>query len=298
MSKTTEINGFILVDKKEDITSYDVIRKIKKILRELNIKTKIGHAGTLDPFATGLLVIMLGKYTRLSDYVMDAFKVYSGTIDVGVKTDTLDHTGNILKSEKVDEETILKIIDESNLFTGEFMQTPPQYSALKHNGKPLYEYARQGEFVYKESRKIFVKDFEVYKEDDAIKFRTTVSKGTYVRTLIEDYFEKYNSLASLRTLRRESSGAINVNDAIEIDDLNEDNFFDNIILIDDFKNNFDYVELNDDEKSKLYNGIRIETDIADCETLLLKDNGTSFALGKVEDGLIKTICFLGERWNT
>lgn len=295
MLNQTETNGFILIDKPEGITSYDVIRKIKKILRELNIKTKIGHAGTLDPFATGLLVIMLGRYTRLSDYIMDAFKTYSGSIDIGNKTDTADYTGEIIETKEVDEIIINKIISESKDYIGEFMQTPPQYSALKHNGKPLYEYARKGEFVEKAPRKIIVKNFEIYKDKDEIKFITTVSKGTYVRTLIEDYCEKFSLPANLKSLRRISSGDLNVKDAINIDEINIDNFFEKIILIDDIKVNIDVITLNDDDTEKLYNGIRINTNSKDVGTILLKNNDKIFALGKIEDGLIKTICFLGER---
>lgn len=295
MLNQIETNGFILIDKPEGITSYDVIRKIKKILRELGIKTKIGHAGTLDPFATGLLVIMLGKYTRLSDYIMDGFKTYSGTIDIGNRTDTGDYTGEIIESKDIDGDTIDKMIAESTNFVGDFMQIPPQYSALKHNGKPLYEYARKGEFVEKPPREITVRGFNVFKEEAQIKFVTTVSKGTYVRTLIEDYCAKFGILANLKSLRRESSGGITVEDAIDIDDLNVNNFYDKIILLDNMEHDFEAISVDDEGKEKLYNGIRIPTELSDKNPILLQNGEKTFALGKIEDNLIKTICFLGER---
>ncbi|MFR1324134.1 MAG: pseudouridine synthase, partial [Ezakiella massiliensis] len=113
MLEKTSVDGLILIDKAEGITSYDVIRKIKKILKELNIKTKIGHAGTLDPFATGLLVVLLGRYTRLSDYIMDASKVYSGIVDIGNATDTGDLTGEVIESKTVTEDEVNNLIVNS-----------------------------------------------------------------------------------------------------------------------------------------------------------------------------------------
>lgn len=295
MLEKTSVDGLILIDKAEGITSYDVIRKIKKILKDLNIKTKIGHAGTLDPFATGLLVVLLGRYTRLSDYIMDASKIYSGVVDIGNATDTGDLTGNVIESKDVSVEDVDNLVTNSRNYIGDFMQTPPQYSALKHKGKPLYEYARKGEFVHKDPRPIKVTSFEMKKEDDQVTFKTEVSKGTYVRTLVEDYCKEYGIPANLKTLRRESSGSLNLEKAIGIDELNADNFYQSILKIDDIKTSYKKIDLDRDSVDKLYNGIRIESSLEDQGPLLLSNEGKVFALGEIREGLIRTICFLGDK---
>lgn len=295
MLEKTSVDGLILIDKAEGITSYDVIRKIKKILKDLNIKTKIGHAGTLDPFATGLLVVLLGRYTRLSDYIMDASKIYSGVVDIGNATDSGDLTGNVIESKDVSVEDVDNLITNSKDYIGDFMQTPPQYSALKHKGKPLYEYARKGEFIHKDPRPIKVTSFEMKKEDDQVTFKTEVSKGTYVRTLVEDYCKEYGIPANLKTLRRESSGSLNLEKAIGIDELNADNFYQSILKIDDIKTSYKKIDLDRDSVDKLYNGIRIESSLEDQGPLLLSNEGKVFALGEIREGLIRTICFLGDK---
>lgn len=295
MLEKTSVDGLILIDKAEGITSYDVIRKIKKILKELNIKTKIGHAGTLDPFATGLLVVLLGRYTRLSDYIMDASKVYSGIVDIGNATDTGDLTGKVIESKTVPEDEVNNLIVNSINYIGNFMQTPPQYSALKHNGKPLYEYARKGEYVHKDPRPIKVTSFEMKRENGQVTFRTEVSKGTYVRTLVEDYCKEYGVPANLKTLRRESSGSLNLEKAIGIDELNPDNFYQSILKIDDIKTSYERMDLDKDSVDKLFNGIRIESSLEDQGPLLLSSVGKVFALGEIKEGLIRTICFLGDK---
>lgn len=295
MLEKTSVDGLILIDKAEGITSYDVIRKIKKILKELNIKTKIGHAGTLDPFATGLLVVLLGRYTRLSDYIMDASKVYSGIVDIGNATDTGDLTGEVIESKTVTEDEVNNLIVNSINYIGNFMQTPPQYSALKHNGKPLYEYARKGEYVHKDPRPIKVTSFEMKRENCQVTFRTEVSKGTYVRTLVEDYCKEYEVPANLKTLRRESSGSLNLEKAIGIDELNPDNFYQSILKIDDIKTSYKRMDLDKDSVDKLFNGIRIESSLEDQGPLLLSSVGKVFALGEIKEGLIRTICFLGDK---
>lgn len=295
MLEKTSVDGLILIDKAEGITSYDVIRKIKKILKDLNIKTKIGHAGTLDPFATGLLVVLLGRYTRLSDYIMDASKIYSGVVDIGNATDTGDLTGNVIESKDVSVEDVDNLINNSKDYIGDFMQTPPQYSALKHKGKPLYEYARKGEYVHKDPRPIKVTSFEMKKEDDQVTFKTEVSKGTYVRTLVEDYCKEYGIPANLKTLRRESSGSLNLEKAIGIDELNADNFYQSILKIDDIKTSYKKIDLDRDSVDKLYNGIRIESSLEDQGPLLLSNEGKVFALGEIRESLIRTICFIGDK---
>ena len=228
---------------------------------------------------------------------MDASKVYSGIVDIGNATDTGDLTGKVIESKTVPEDEVNNLIVNSINYIGDFMQTPPQYSALKHNGKPLYEYARKGEYVHKDPRPIKVTSFEMKRENGQVTFRSEVSKGTYVRTLVEDYCKEYGVPANLTTLRRESSGSLNLEKAIGIDELNPDNFYQSILKIDDIKTSYKRMDLDKDSVDKLFNGIRIESSLEDQGPLLLSSQGKVFALGEIKEGLIRTICFLGDKWN-
>lgn len=284
-----EINGILLIDKEEGITSYDVIRKIKKILRELDKKTKIGHAGTLDPFATGLLVVLLGKYTRLSDYIMDGKKTYTGTIKLGISTDTGDYTGKIIKKCEIDDFDINILKENTELFIGEIMQTPPKFSALKIDGKPMYKYAREGIEVSKKARAITVYDLII--GDDIPSFKATVSKGTYIRTLIEDYCNHFHMPSHLLSLRRIQSGSFNVDNAIKSSEIGVNNFFDNILSIDEIPLNYEIIDVSCDEEVKLRNGINIIVNSEDQSPVFIRSDGI-FALGKIVDNKLSTICFL------
>lgn len=284
-------DGILLVNKKKGMTSYDVIRKIKFAFKEMDIKTKIGHSGTLDPFAEGLLIVLLGKYTRMSDYLMDLEKTYSGTFIQGVGTDTLDLDGEVIETTKTLEPSV--ILSNISNFIGEQMQVPPFYSALKHNGKKLYEYARKGENITKPPRKIFVYDLSIKKESsESFSFVTRVSKGTYVRKLIYDYTMSLGVASYLTSLKREKMGEFSLEDARVIEEITPENIEKNLMTIDDINLPYVRITLSEKEREKLSNGIRIDTERDGIDVALLESEGTVFAFGGVKDGQIYTRFFI------
>ena len=288
---SSNLDGILLVNKKKGMTSYDVIRKIKFAFKEMDIKTKIGHSGTLDPFAEGLLIVLLGKYTRMSDYLMDLEKTYSGTFIQGVGTDTLDLDGEVIETTKTLEPSV--ILSNISNFIGEQMQVPPFYSALKHNGKKLYEYARKGENITKPPRKIFVYDLSIKKESsESFSFVTRVSKGTYVRKLIYDYTMSLGVASYLTSLKREKMGEFSLEDARVIEEITPENIEKNLMTIDDINLPYVRITLSEREREKLSNGIRIDTEREGIDVALLESEGTVFAFGGVKDGQIYTRFFI------
>ncbi len=288
---SSNLDGILLVNKKKGMTSYDVIRKIKFAFKEMDIKTKIGHSGTLDPFAEGLLIVLLGKYTRMSDYLMDLEKTYSGTFIQGVGTDTLDLDGEVIETTKTLEPSV--ILSNISNFIGEQMQVPPFYSALKHNGKKLYEYARKGEKITKPPRKIFVYDLSIKKESsESFSFVTRVSKGTYVRKLIYDYTMSLGVASYLTSLKREKMGEFSLEDARVIEEITPENIEKNLMTIDDINLPYVRITLSEREREKLSNGIRIDTERDGIDVALLESEGTVFAFGGVKDGQIYTRFFI------
>lgn len=288
---SSNLDGILLVNKKKGMTSYDVIRKIKFAFKEMDIKTKIGHSGTLDPFAEGLLIVLLGKYTRMSDYLMDLEKTYSGTFIQGVGTDTLDLDGEVIETTKTLDPSV--ILSNISNFIGEQMQVPPFYSALKHNGKKLYEYARKGENITKPPRKIFVYDLSIKKESsESFSFVTRVSKGTYVRKLIYDYTMSLGVASYLTSLKREKMGEFSLEDARVIEEITPENIEKNLMTIDDINLPYERITLSEREREKLSNGIRIDAEREDINVALLESEGTVFAFGGVKDGQIYTRFFI------
>ena len=288
---SSNLDGILLVNKKKGMTSYDVIRKIKFAFKEMDIKTKIGHSGTLDPFAEGLLIVLLGKYTRMSDYLMDLEKTYSGTFIQGVGTDTLDLDGEVIETTKTLEPSV--ILSNISNFIGEQMQVPPFYSALKHNGKKLYEYARKGENITKPPRKIFVYDLSIKKEsNESFSFVTRVSKGTYVRKLIYDYTMSLGVASYLTSLKREKMGEFSLEDARVIEEITPENIEKNLMTIDDINLPYERITLSEREREKLSNGIRIDTERDGIDVALLESEGTVFAFGGVNNGQIYTRFFI------
>lgn len=288
---SSNLDGILLVNKKKGMTSYDVIRKIKFAFKEMDIKTKIGHTGTLDPFAEGLLIVLLGKYTRMSDYLMDLEKTYSGTFIQGVGTDTLDLDGEVIETTKTLDPSV--ILSNISNFIGEQMQVPPFYSALKHNGKKLYEYARKGENITKPPRKIFVYDLSIKKESsESFSFVTRVSKGTYVRKLIYDYTMSLGVASYLTSLKREKMGEFSIEDARVIEEITPENIEKNLMTIDDINLPYVRITLSEREREKLSNGIRIDTEREGIDVALLESEGTVFAFGGVKDGQIYTRFFI------
>lgn len=207
-------DGAILIDKPAGLTSHDVVHHIR---RRFNIK-KVGHCGTLDPNATGLLVIVLGKGTKLSERLMSADKVYEGTIKFGEATNSYDADGEIVASLPVPQITLDDLNEETVAFTGDLMQPPPMVSAAKVGGVPLYKLARKGREVERQARLVHVYSFRFSSyEEPLAKFRIACTKGTYVRSLAHDLGQKLGCGGHLATLRRLEVGRFSVDDAIGLE---------------------------------------------------------------------------------
>lgn len=196
---------------------------VQLVRRGLGVR-KVGHAGTLDPFASGLLIICVGRpATRQISGLMEGDKVYDATLQLGVETDTQDHTGNIVKQSPVPALTSQQVEKTLDLFKGRQMQIPPVYSALKYKGKPLYYYARRGEKVVKEPREVWIRAIELLSlAKDILRIKVVCSKGTYIRTMAQDIGVSLGCGAHLLELRRLESGEFSVDDSLPGDKLEAD----------------------------------------------------------------------------
>jgi tRNA pseudouridine55 synthase len=209
-------DGAVLIDKPAGPTSHDVVDAIR---REFRIK-KVGHCGTLDPNATGLLVIVLGRGTKLSEKLMSADKTYEGTIKFGESTDSYDADGELVASLPVPPLTLELLNTEAAAIVGDLMQMPPMVSAVKKDGVPLYKLARKGVEVERKERLVHIYSFQFSAYQEPIgTFRIACTKGTYVRSIAHDLGQKLGCGAHLKTLRRTASGKFNVADALPLDDL-------------------------------------------------------------------------------
>ncbi|MEN8041180.1 MAG: tRNA pseudouridine(55) synthase TruB [Actinomycetota bacterium] len=209
--------GFLLIDKPQGWTSHDVVAKIRR-----QVGGKVGHAGTLDPMATGLLVVAFGRATRLLRYVQGAEKEYLATALFGVATDSLDADGAILSREPLPV-TGDQVVETMARFTGDIMQIPPMVSARKVEGRRLYELAREGKIVEREARQVSIHRLELVdlapSDYPEVTFRTVCSTGTYVRTLADDLARSLGGRAHLTALRRVRIGALHVSDAVTVEDI-------------------------------------------------------------------------------
>lgn len=254
-------NGILNINKPEGWTSQDVVAKLR---RRLHIR-RVGHTGTLDPMATGVLPVCFGKATRIIEYYDDDFKTYEAEMKLGMVTDTLDITGTVLETKPVDvsEDDVIQTIDS---FRGWITQIPPKYSALKVNGKPLYKYAREGVEVEIKSRKIYVEDIqpvEVNLGENRILFRVTCSKGTYIRTICDDIGKKLGCGGTMTALQRIQSGCFRVEDARtlpEILEMTDEELERCVIPMDETLVHLGRIELKSMESVPFYyNGREIDT---------------------------------------
>ena len=209
-------DGVLVVDKEEGETSFSVVRKVRKLLKV----SKVGHAGTLDPFATGLLLVLVGQGTKLSPYLMAGDKTYLGTLTLGTETDTLDRTGRVTAVKPVPKLDPELIRERARAFVGETEQTPPSFSALKVQGKRAYSLARKGLPVSLEKRRVRIMELAVLSLDlPDVTFRVVCSSGTYVRTLAADLGKDLGVGAHLKALRRTAIGPYGVEDALRSGDM-------------------------------------------------------------------------------
>jgi tRNA pseudouridine55 synthase len=216
LGPTKELEGVLLVDKPKGLTSHDVVYRLR---RKLSMK-KIGHAGTLDPMATGLLIMLIGKATRISQYLMSVDKAYEGEATLGVITDSQDAEGETMETRPVPPLTEAAVREAMKGFLGDQYQTPPMHSAIKIDGVPLYKLARKGEEVEREPRFIRVMAFDLLGFAlPKLTFRLLCTKGTYVRTIAHDLGQKLGCGAHLSALRRTGSGQFNIGQCLTLDAL-------------------------------------------------------------------------------
>ena len=213
-----EPEGILLVDKPKGITSHDVVDRVRRIFH----MKKVGHAGTLDPMATGLMIILVGKATKVSQYLMSMDKEYTGTMRLGQSTDSQDAEGALVEERPVPELTEAEVLAQIKTFVGDQYQTPPMFSAKKVGGQPLYKLARKGKTVEREPRVIHISRFEMTDfASPEISFLVACSKGTYVRTIAHDLGEKIGCGAHLNVLRRTGIGDFRIEDGSTLEVLAE-----------------------------------------------------------------------------
>ena len=242
------MNGVIVVNKEKGITSRDVINKVCKLLGT----KKVGHTGTLDPIAEGVLVICVGKATKLVELLTSNDKTYVATVKLGVLTDTLDITGDIIEERKcsLSKEILEKVLES---FIGKYEQEVPIYSAVKINGKKLYEYARENKEVELPKRLVEIKNIKLLSfNDDNYSFEVSVSKGTYIRSLIKDINDKLGIIGSMSKLVRTKQGKFTINDAYKISDIKNNNY--KIIPIESIVDDIKTIDMDEKLYSKVKNG--------------------------------------------
>ena len=285
------MNGFFLIDKKEDWTSRDVVTKISHIF---HIK-KVGHSGTLDPFATGLLLVSIGNATKTNICVEGLDKEYVATLKLGSRTLSGDKTNEVVETKPITYPTKEQIEEVFKGLLGPQKQTPPMVSAVRYKGQKLFHLALQGVEVDRPSRDINIYELELLKyEGDEITFRAKVSKGTYIRTLGEEIAKRLNNLGHLTALRRTKVGPFSVEDAIDTLEVSEDKLLN---MYDVLSKTCEAVVMNDRDAYHASHGVIFKDDISDNrDTIVIADrNHRIMAIYKYKDG--QFICQRGiEEW--
>lgn len=281
------LDGIIIVNKEQGYTSNDVVQIVKKTFNE-----KVGHTGTLDPMATGVLPILIGKGTLLSKYLINHDKIYVATLKLGIKTDTGDITGDIINESKVDtnilnEKNVLNALEE---IKGKQEQIPPMYSAIKVNGKKLYEYARKGLTIDIQPRMINIYNTELLNidiENKEIQFRVECSKGTYIRTLCEKIAEMIGTIGTMSSLNREKVGEFEISQAIKVDEIKENFNLNNLISIEKFFQDKNKIRLSPRSFIAFINGVKLLDDNEDGIYRIYNANNEFVGIGTVKKGILK-----------
>ena len=267
------MNGILIIDKPENFTSHDVVGKLRKILRT----KRIGHTGTLDPFATGVLVIMVGKATRLAQFLDKDVKEYEALVQFGFETDTGDRTGELrITNYELRDVSIEEIENVLPDFRGEILQTPPMYSAKKIEGRKLYELARKGVEIERKPVKVKIYELEIIENaqrsalsTQRIALRVVCSAGTYIRTLAEDIGQKIGIGAHLAELRRTGAGQFDLSKAVTIEELEKtvsENKLDKVIIsMNEALSHLPQIRLSEDEITKTRNGLKLRKNDFEAE---------------------------------
>lgn len=279
------MDGIIIVNKPKEYSSNDVVRKVKRILKE-----KVGHTGTLDPNATGVLPLLVGKGTLLSKYLINHDKKYEAVIKLGIKTDTADIEGKIIEEKDIDKskltkENISKIFES---LKGEQEQIPPIYSAIKVNGKKLYEYARSGKKVDIKPRIINIYNLilsNINLKENELTFIVECSKGTYIRTLCETIAKELNTVGYMKELNRLQVGNFKIEDAITVEDIENGNI--SIITIEEFFKNKEKIILDDRKMQLFLNGVQLTYNLPNDLYKVYNQDNIFIGIGSVNNKLLK-----------
>lgn len=283
------MDGIIVINKPKGCTSHDVVYKVKKMLKE-----KVGHTGTLDPMAEGVLPLLIGKGTQCSKYLINHDKKYQVMLKLGVKTDTADSEGKIIEEENVDE----KILEENHVketlssFLGKQEQKPPMYSAIKVKGKKLYEYARNGQQIEVPTREIEIYSIEIIKIDKGkktVEFNVKCSKGTYIRSLCEDIATKLGTIGYMNALKRLEVGEFKIKDSLTIEELEEKIIKSEkyLITIEEFFNNKKQIYLEEKDLIKFLNGVKLKNENTADDIYRIYSQNKFIGIGRVEKELLK-----------
>lgn len=279
------MDGVIVVNKEQGLTSRDVVNKVSKYL---GIR-KIGHTGTLDPMATGVLVLVVGKATKLVEYLTSSEKEYVASMCFGKYTDTLDITGKVLKTENVSI-SLNQIKNVLSMYKKTYMQEVPKYSAVKVNGKKLYEYARNNEDVVLPKKEVTIKKIELLDnwENDGykyIKFNTTVSKGTYIRSLVRDIAYSLNTIGVMTSLNRTRQGDFTLDQANTLEDIKRGKF--KLIKLDEIFCDIPKIQITSDIEKSVVNGNIITNNYNTDKVLFIKDNQVIALYQKYDNNHLK-----------
>ena len=278
------MDGILIVNKPKNCTSHDVVYKVKKITNQ-----KVGHTGTLDPMATGVLPLLIGKGTLCSKYLIEHDKIYKATIQLGKRTTTSDQEGEIIEEQEVGDNALdFKYITEKlKEFLGKQIQTPPIYSAIKVNGKKLYEYARKGQNIEVPKREIEIYEIEllnVDKQNKKIEYKVHCSKGTYIRTLCEGIAERLGTVGYMKELNRTRVGDFYIENSITIEQLEQSQY--QIITIEQFFKDEEFINLTEKGLKLFLNGVQLTYHLVDGIYRIYQDD-KFIGIGTIKNELLK-----------
>lgn len=284
------MDGIIIINKGKNYTSNDVVSIVKKIT-----KSKVGHTGTLDPNATGVLPLLIGNATKVSKYLINHDKEYEVVLQLGIRTETADVEGKVIEQKEVTAEMLNKDNIEEKLqqFIGKQEQIPPIYSAIKVNGKKLYEYARKGQEVELKPRQIEIYSIQllsINEKEKQISFKVKCSKGTYIRSLCEDISKKLGTVGYMKELNRLQVGEFYIKDAVTISEMKEKieaGNLESIITIEEIFKNNPQIQLKQEQIEPYINGVKINTEKTNGVYRIYKPNGTFIGLGIIENSKLK-----------
>lgn len=286
------MDGILIINKPKGRTSHDIVAKVKKI-----VENKVGHTGTLDPNATGVLPLLIGKGTLCSQYLMEHDKIYEVVLKLGIRTDTADSEGNVIEEKTIQTSSL----DEKNVrdvlssFLGKQEQMPPMYSAIKVNGKKLYEYARKGQTVQIKQRQIEIYKCELNKinlEEKEISFTVHCSKGTYIRSLCEDIANKLGTVGYMKELNRIKVGKFDIDQAITVEELeknilNEKFINEHFISIENAFFEKKSVTIAENRLKHFLNGVKLSFDLEDGLYKIYDERNNFIGIGSLKNHLLK-----------